>query len=126
MQPGASATVAHTVTDDDTAVSIGSGAVAVLATPCLLAWCEQATMRALDGLLEPDTTSVGFQVQLNHMAASPVGRQVWAEATLERVKGRKLYFTVSARDDRGLIAVAKVVRVIVDESAFMAKCSDSD
>lgn len=124
MEPGASATVEHVVTASDTASAFGSGSVDVLATPRLLALCEQASVEALAGSLDANTTSVGVEVRIDHVAASPIGRHVWAEATLEKIKGRKLYFTVSARDDRGLVAVGKVVRVVVDTASFMAKCSD--
>jgi fluoroacetyl-CoA thioesterase len=111
-----------TVQEADTASSVGSGSVLVLATPRLLALCEAATVAAVSEHLDPGLTTVGIQVRLDHVAASPVGRMVTAEATLEKVAGRKLYFTVSAHDDRGLVAAGKVTRVIVDEATFMAKC----
>jgi fluoroacetyl-CoA thioesterase len=121
MNPGATASVSHQVTQEDTAAALGSGSVPVLATPRLLAWCEQAAVAALDGDLDVESTTVGVEVRLDHVAASPVGRTVRAEATLDKVKGRRLYFTVSAHDDRGLIAVGKVVRVTVHEASFLAK-----
>ena len=123
-EPGLTATQSLIVEESDTAAEVGSGSVAVLATPRLLALCEGATVAAVADHLAEGTTTVGVQVRLDHIAASPVGRRVAAEATLEKVAGRKLFFTVSAHDDRGLVAAAKVTRVIVDEAAFMAKCSD--
>jgi predicted thioesterase len=122
LEAGSAATVTLTVSDADTALALRSGSVPVLATPRLLALCEQATVAAIDGELEPGRTSVGVQVMLDHVTPSPVGRQVTAEATLERVAGRKLFFTVSARDDRGLVAAGRVIRVVVDEAQFLAKC----
>lgn len=119
---GLAATRTLTVSDADTASAVGSGSVLVLATPRLLALCEEATVAAVAGHLEPGATTVGIQVRLDHVAASPVGRLVTAEATLEKVAGRKLFFTVSAHDDRGLVAAGKVTRVIVDEASFMARC----
>lgn len=119
---GLAATRSLTVQPSDTAASVGSGSVQVLATPRLLALCEEATVAAVADHLDPGMTTVGIQVRLDHVAASPVGRQVTAEATLEKVAGRKLFFTVSAHDDRGLVAAGKVTRVIVDEAAFLAKC----
>ena len=123
-EPGLAATESLTVGADDTAAAIGSGSVDVLGTPRLLALCEAATVAALDGHLQDGETTVGVEVRLDHVAASPVGRRVSAEATLEKVTGRKLFFTISAHDDRGLIAAGKVTRVVVDEATFMAKCSD--
>lgn len=121
--PGLTATRSLTVEPADTALRIGSGSVEVLATPRLLALCEEATVAAVADHLDSGLTTVGVQVRLDHVAASPVGQTVSAEATLEKVAGRKLFFTISAHDDRGLVAAAKVTRVIVDEAAFMAKCT---
>ena len=120
---GLAATASLTVDGADTAAEVGSGSVAVLATPRLLALCEEATVAAVSAHLDPGTTTVGVQVRLDHVAPSPVGRSVSAEATLERVAGRKLFFTISAHDDRGLVAAGKVTRVIVDEADFMARCN---
>ncbi len=124
LAPGLSARASLTVASADTAREVGSGSVEVLATPRLLALCEAATVAALDGHLESGQTTVGVEVRLDHVAPSPVGRRVSAEATLEKVAGRKLHFTISAHDDRGLVAAAKVTRAIVDEAAFMAKCGE--
>lgn len=121
-ESGLAATRSLTVSDADTASALGSGSVSVLATPRLLALCEAATVAAVEGHLDPGATTVGIQVRLDHVAASPIGRLVTAEATLEKVAGRKLFFTVSAHDDRGLVAAGKVTRVIVDEASFMARC----
>lgn len=122
--PGLVATKTLTVSAPDTALEIGSGSVQVLATPRLLALCEEATIEAVAGHLDPGETTVGVQVRLDHVTPSPIGREVSAEATLEKVAGRKLFFTVSAHDERGLVAAGKVTRVIVNEAEFMAKCSN--
>ena len=74
MTTGDSATLEFTVTDDDTALSLGSGNLEVLATPRLLAWCEAATCSAVEGALADEQTSVGTRVQLEHVGASAVGR----------------------------------------------------
>lgn len=79
-------------------------------------------MAAVNAHLDEGLTTVGLQVRLDHIAPSPIGRKVSAEATLEKVAGKKLSFTIGAHDDRGLVAAAKVTRVIVDEKEFMAKC----
>lgn len=110
-----------TVSDADTALALRSGSVPVLATPRLLALCEEATVAAVAPALDPACTTVGVQVMLDHVTPSPVGRTVTAEATLERIAGRKLFFTVSAHDDRGLVAAGRVTRVVVDEAQFLAK-----
>jgi predicted thioesterase len=123
-EPGLVATTSLTVGPSDTAAELGSGSIEVLGTPRLLALCEAATVAAVDGHLAAGETTVGVQVRLDHVAPSPIGREVSAEATLEKVTGRKLFFTVSAHDNRGLVAAGKVTRVVIDETAFMAKCAD--
>jgi predicted thioesterase len=122
--PGLAASTLLTVESADTAVEIGSGSVPVLATPRLLALCEQATVEAVADHLELGMTTVGVQVRLDHVTPSPVGRVVSAEATLDKVTGRKLFFTVSAHDDKGLVAAGKVTRVLVNEASFLAKCQE--
>jgi fluoroacetyl-CoA thioesterase len=110
-----------TVTDADTAVAMGSGEVQVLATPRIIALCEQATLAALAGRLEPNETTVGHAIQLDHVAPTRVGGRVRAEATLQKVAGRRLTFTVSVTDARGLIAAGKITRVIVDTDRFLER-----
>lgn len=112
-----------TVSASDTAIALRSGSVPVLATPRLLALCEEAAVKAVAGLLDDTSTTVGVQVMLDHVGPSPIGRQVTAEATLEKVAGRKLHFMVSVRDERGhLVAAGRVTRVVVDEAQFLDKC----
>jgi predicted thioesterase len=110
------------VGEADTARALRSGTVDVLGTPRLVALCEEATVRAIAPDLADGTTTVGMKVRLDHLQPSPVGATVVAEATVEKVEGRRIKFTVSASDERGLIAVGRVVRVVVDVGQFMAKC----
>ena len=118
---GLTGTVELVVAADDTAPAFGSGSVPVLATPRLVALCEEAAVQALDGHMEAGSTSVGMRVQFDHLAPTMVGSMVTAEATLEKVAGRRLTFTVSASDPRGLIAAGKVTRVVVDIERFLDK-----
>jgi predicted thioesterase len=118
-----SATVTHRVGDDDTAAALGSGDLAVLATPRLLAWLEEATCAALD--LEPHRTSVGTRVEVEHVAASPVGATVTATADVVHEDGRLLRFRVAAHDGHGtLVAHGEVRRVVVDRERFLARLPD--
>lgn len=121
LEPGLTAQVDLVVTHADTAIAVRSGSVPVLATPRVLALCEEATVAALAGLLEEGTTTVGMRVQLDHVQPTPVGGHVRAEAKLERVEGRRLTFTVNAHDDRGLVAAGRVTRVVVDVARFLEK-----
>jgi predicted thioesterase len=120
-EPGLAAQVTMKVTDADTAVAFGSGDVEVLGTPRVVALAEEAAVACLAGRLGVGETSVGTRVQLDHLAPSAVGTKVTADATLVKCEGRRLTFTVSIADDRGLIAAGKVTRVIVDREKFLDK-----
>jgi fluoroacetyl-CoA thioesterase len=109
------------VTEADTALAMGSGSVHVLATPRLVALCEQATCAALAGHLASGTTTVGMRVQLDHLQPTAVGGAVEAEALLEKIEGRRLTFMVSASDTKGLVAAGRVTRVLVEVDRFMDK-----
>ncbi len=109
------------VAEADTALAMRSGDVPVLGTPRLVALCEEAACRAVAGKLGEHKTSVGVQVQFDHLAPVQVGSEVTAEATLEKVEGRRLVFTVTAADHAGLVGAGRMVRVVVDEQSFLAK-----
>lgn len=121
LHPGLSAIVEYRVTETDTAASVGSGDVEVLATPTVITLMERAACDAVRGELTPGTTTVGFRVQVDHMAPTGVGTDVRAEATLERTEGRRLVFSVSVRDACGLIAAGKVTRVVVAVDRFLER-----
>lgn len=121
LEPGLTATVEMVVGDDDTAEAFGSGDVPVLATPRLVALVEQASLRAVAPTCAEGVTTVGHRVQIDHLAPTAVGETVRAEAVLENVEGRRLTFRVSASDDRGLIGVGRVTRVLVERKRFLDK-----
>jgi len=123
LRPGLSASADLVVTDDDTALALHTGDVPVLATPRVVRLAEEASVRAIDGTLADDTTSVGYRVQLDHLAPTPVGGKVRAEATLEAIEGRRLTFRVSVSDGHGLVAAGRITRVIVERARFMEKAT---
>ena len=123
---GASAAVDLLVTDADTAIAHRSGEVPVLATPRVIALCEQAAFTAVAPDLAPGQTTVSMKVQIDHLAPSAIGQTVTAEAVVERIQGRRIMFTVSVHDDHGLIAVGRVTRVVVDAEEFLAKARGTD
>ena len=112
-----------TVTDDDTASALGSGSLPVLGTPRLLAWCEAATCAAIEPALGAGETSVGTRVQLEHLAASPVGAELEVTAETSYVDGRLHRFAVAARhtSDGKVVASGEVTRVVVDVERFLAR-----
>jgi predicted thioesterase len=121
LAPDLTATVTLTVTDADTAQTLGSGDVPVLATPRVLAIAEAASVAATARALEPGQTTVGVRVELDHLSATPVGRKVEAQATLTTVDGRRLVFDVIVHDGETVAAKGVVHRLLVDRQRFLEK-----
>lgn len=120
-KPGQKATIELVVADSDTAIALGSGTLPVLATPRVVALVEQASVQAVGDTLDEGHTTVGMKVQLDHLAPTAVGRTVVAESAIDAVSGRRITFTVSVSDDRGLVAVGRVTRVVVAIDRFLDK-----
>ena len=122
LQPGLTGHVELVVSETDTAVALHSGDVPVLATPRIVALCEEAAVTAVAGALAPGETTVSMRVQLDHLSPTAVGQSVTADAKLAKIEGRRLMFSVSVHDDRGLVAAGKVTRVVVERDRFLDKC----
>ena len=115
------ADLTFTVTDGDTAAALGSGDLAVLGTPRLLAWCEAATCAAVDGSLQEGQSSVGTRVELEHTAASAVGAEVTVSATEVHRDGRLVRFSVAARADGKVVATGEITRVVIEVDRFLGR-----
>lgn len=109
------------VTAGNTAEFIGSGDMAVLATPAMVALMENAAMLAVAPALEPGQTTVGTQVSTSHLRATKVGANVYAEAELTAIEGRKLTFKIAAYEGETLIGEGEHTRFIVDRERFLSK-----
>ncbi|HEX4811599.1 MAG TPA: hotdog domain-containing protein [Nonomuraea sp.] len=120
LVPGLRAQLVIMVEMDDTAKRIGSGDVPVLATPRLLALAEAATVRAVEGHLAPGDTSVGTRVELDHLAASPLGTHVQVGVELTKVDGRRLIFAFEAHDKHKVVGRGTIERVVVNRARFLA------
>jgi fluoroacetyl-CoA thioesterase len=121
LVPGLTAEIEHMVSDDDTASRWGSGLVPVFSTPALVGLMESAAVQALIGSLAPGQTTVGGHIDVQHLAATPIGMQVRVRAELTAVEGRKLFFTIQAWDAVEKIGEAKHERFIVDEVKFLSR-----
>jgi fluoroacetyl-CoA thioesterase len=121
LTAGNTATVELLVEEGDTALAQRSGTLQVLGTPRVVALVEEACVAAVGDELEPGQTTVGMKVQLDHLAPTALGRTVVAQSSIESINGRRISFQVSVSDDRGLVAVGRVTRVIVDIERFLDK-----
>ena len=77
---------------------VGSGLIAVLATPVMINVIEAAALEAIEHLLPAGHQSLGFHLDVSHVAATPVGLQITATAEVVRVQGRTVTFRVEARE----------------------------
>ena len=109
------------VTDDVTAVKIGSGDMAVLATPAMMALMENAAMLAVADALPEGCTTVGGHIASSHLKPSKVGDTVTATAEVVKVDGKKIEFKVSAYQGDVLIGEGSHLRFVVDRERFMSK-----
>lgn len=103
---------------ETTARHLGSGNVAVFATPEMVRWMERAAVAAVDHLLPEGYQTVGIRVDVRHLAATPLGMTVRARAELLQVDGRKLTFRVEAFDEVEKVGEGIHERMIVDLGRF--------
>lgn len=121
MKVGLFAEKTITITENLTARVMGSGSLDVFATPAMIALMEAAACAALEGHLEDNQSSVGVELQVKHLAATPIGSQVRARAEITQVEGRKITFAVQAWDDQQLIGEGIHHRMLIDVARFMSK-----
>lgn len=118
IKPGLVGEADETVSTARTAAYFGSGLVAAYGTPALVALMENAAVAALQKYLIPGQTSVGTEVCIKHLAATPVGMHAHARATVTAIDGRWVSFQIEAWDDREKIGEGTHTRFIVDEARF--------
>ena len=121
LKKGLTATARTVVSQENTALKMGSGDLEVFATPAMVALMEQAAMMAVAEVLDEGSTTVGTEMNCSHIKASKLGAQITATAVLTEVEGRKLTFTVGAPDEQGIIGEGVHTRFVVDRTRFMAK-----
>ena len=103
---------------EHTASFVGSGRIAVLATPVMINLIEAAALSAVEHLLPAGHQSLGIHLDVGHVAATPVGLKVIATAEVERVEGRTITFRVEARDEVEAIGGGTHQRVVVSVARF--------
>lgn len=109
------------VTSENTAKTVGSGELNVLATPAMIALMEETAYKSVAAELEPGMGSVGTLMNVKHVSATPVGMRVTCRTELTEVDGRRLVFHVEAYDEAGLVGEGTHERFIVDNEKFQKK-----
>ena len=121
LKPGLEAQALDVVTEKNVAATWHSGALAVYSTPAMIGLMEAASCNAIDNLLPAGWTSVGVDVRIKHLAATPLGMKVTAQAELLLVDDRALSFKVTAFDEAGMIGEGVHGRFLVENEKFLAK-----
>ena len=121
ITPGLIGTAELVVATEHTAPFVGSGRIAVLATPVMINLIEAAALAAVEHLLPTGHQSLGIQLDVSHTAATPVGLRVTASAEVLRLDGRTITFRVEARDPFEVIGGGAHQRVVVSVERFDAR-----
>lgn len=121
LSPGIKGEKSVAVTIENTALAMGSGTLRVFATPAMIALIEGCCAESVEDLLGEGITSVGTKVEIEHLAATPLGVSVLCRSKLAAVDGRRLDFEVEVFDNAGLIGKGTHTRFTVDAEKFISK-----
>lgn len=121
LKPGIKGRQEVTVTEANSASALGSGLLEVFATPAMVALMEKTSWMSIADELEEGEGTVGTLLNITHLAATPVGMQVWCESELKEVDGRRLVFQVEVFDGTGKVGEGVHERFVIKNEKFMQK-----
>lgn len=121
IEKGLSASSTVSVTNENTAISLGSGDLEVFATPAMVALMENAASKAIAPYLAEGDSSVGTEINVTHIKASAIGAEIVASAVVVEVNGREVTFNVGARDGESLIGEGTHKRFVINAERFISK-----
>jgi fluoroacetyl-CoA thioesterase len=111
--------VTREVRPEMSARHLGSGTLGVLSTPSMIAMMEAAATLSVQEHLPEGQSTVGYIVNIRHLAPTPIGAEVVAMARLDEVDGKRLKFRVEAHQGEKLVGEGEHVRVIIDSASFL-------
>lgn len=109
------------VLPEDSAKKYDSGLIDVFSTPALVALMESTAYRCVQSYLPEGYSTVGIEINIQHLKATPIGKNVRCLAKLVNIEGKKLTFEVMAWDETDLIGKGTHKRYIVNEQKFLEK-----
>ena len=123
LEAGIKGTGSVEVVRENTAAAVGSGMLEVFATPMMIALMQKTACESVAPYLEEGSGTVGTELNVKHVAATPIGMQVTCETELVEVDGRRLVFHVKASDEAGLIGEGTHERFIINNEKFQSKAN---
>ena len=124
IQPGMTAERVFPVEELHSALQAGSGGVAVLATPGMIAFMENAAFNLLESALPDGFSSVGVLVEVRHLAPTPIGREVRVQVEITEVEGMRVSCDLHAWDEHEHIGTGQHQRVIIDKDSFLKRVAE--
>jgi len=121
MIPGLMGKAEMIVKEEDLVSRLGDLPVNVLSTPRLIQLMEQAAVNAIQDIIPPDQLTLGTQVKIKHLSATPLGMKVTGNAILKEVDKNRLLFLVDAYDEKEKVAEGEHERVFVSKEHFRQK-----
>ena len=118
LEVGMKYEIDRVVTENDTAAKAASGSVEVLATPVMIAWMEEASLRLAQKELEEGLTTVGTEVNIKHLKGTLVGKTVKIVSVLKEIDRKKLIFDVEVFEDGVVVGTGTHTRFIIDPVKF--------
>jgi len=118
MEKGILGILTKKVEDSESAKNQGSGSLDVFATPSLVAFVEKTCWSSIDQFLDEGITTVGSQMNISHLAATPINMEVTCKSELVEIDRKKLVFSFEVEDEKDLIAKGEHVRFIVEAEKF--------
>lgn len=125
LEVGMKYEIDRVVTENDTAAKAASGSVEVLATPVMIAWMEEASLRLAQKELEEGFTTVGTEVNIKHLKGTLVGKTVKVLSTLKEIDRKRLVFDVEVIEDVVAVGTGSHTRFIIDTAKFYEKLKNT-
>ena len=125
LEVGMKYEIDRVVTENDTAAKAASGSVEVLATPVMIAWMEEASLRLAQKELEEGFTTVGTEVNIKHLKGTLVGKTVKVLSTLKEIDRKRLVFDVEVIEDGVAVGTGSHTRFIIDTAKFYEKLKNT-
>ena len=121
MVPGLTGKCEMIVKEEDLVSHLGNVPVGVLSTPRLIQLLETAAVDAIREFIPSDQVSLGTEVKIKHLSATPLGMKVTGNALLKRVEENRLFFVVDAYDEKEKVAEGEHERVLVSKERFLQR-----